>query len=76
MIARAIATFFGVGYVPVAPGTVASLIALPLAWLIQSQLGSGALLALSFVVYALGVWACGEHAAKAGVIDPSECVID
>ena len=76
MIARTIATFFGVGYAPIAPGTAASLIALLAAWLMPSHLEPGILLALSAVAYALGVWSCGVHAAKTGGVDPSECVID
>ena len=28
------------------------------------------------VAIVVGIWACGEHAAKLGVSDPSECVLD
>jgi len=76
MIASAISTVFGVGYARFAPGTVASLVALPFAWLILLKLGAGALAVASLCVYLLGVWTTGLHASKVGRIDPSECVID
>ena len=76
MITTAFSTLFGVGYVPIAPGTVASLIALLAAWVIPDQQKTEVVLMLSFVAYVLGVWSCGAHAAKTGVADPSECVID
>jgi phosphatidylglycerophosphatase A len=76
MIATLLSTFFGVGYAPVAPGTVASAVALPLAWLIAWRFGSPALLTASGVAYLVGVWSTGIHAEKIGRQDPSECVID
>ncbi|MGZ6009834.1 MAG: phosphatidylglycerophosphatase A family protein [Rhizomicrobium sp.] len=76
MIATMLSTFFGVGYARIAPGTVASAAALPLAWLILWKLGPFALLLASLMAYAIGVWSCGVHAAKTGGVDPSECVID
>jgi phosphatidylglycerophosphatase A len=76
MIATVLSTFFGVGYVRVAPGTVASVAALPFAWLILWKFGSGALLASSMLVYIAGVWSCGVYAAGTGDVDPSECVLD
>jgi phosphatidylglycerophosphatase A len=76
MIATLLSTFFGVGYVRIAPGTVASAAALPFAWLILWKLGPGALLIASAVAFAVGVWSCGVYARNAGGVDPSECVID
>ena len=76
MTATVISTFFGVGYARVAPGTVASLVALPLAWLISWQLGVTALCLASLTAYVLGVWSCGAYAASSGRHDPAECVID
>lgn len=76
MIATLLSTFFGIGFVRVAPGTVASVVALPVAWLISWKLGVTALCVASLATYALGVWSCGQYAARTGVTDPSECVID
>lgn len=70
-----LATFFGIGRVPVASGTVASAAALPLGFLFVLA-GTPAIAAGAVVATAVGVWACGEHAAKLGVADPSDCVLD
>jgi len=70
-----LATCFGVGHVPWAPGTAASLVALPFAWALGSL--NWYVLAVAIgVVTLLGIWACGSHAKAAGLVDPSECVID
>jgi phosphatidylglycerophosphatase A len=76
MIATLLSTVFGVGYAPVAPGTVASIVALPFAWLIAWRFGSSALLTASAFAYLVGVWSTGIHAARVNKHDPSECVID
>ena len=76
MTAKVLSTFFGVGYTPIAPGTVASLVALPLAWLISWQLGETALCLASLSAYVVGVWSCGVYAASSDQPDPKECVID
>lgn len=70
------ATVFGVGRSPWAPGTVASAIALPFAWIVLKYLGPVALFSLSFAVAALGTWACEVYVRTADETDPSECVID
>ena len=76
MIATVLATFFGVGRFPIAPGTAASAVALPLAWLILWKLGVAALLVASIAAYLVGVWSTGVYARTSGKDDPSECVID
>jgi phosphatidylglycerophosphatase A len=76
MIATLLSTFLGIGFVRVAPGTVASFVALPLAWLISWKLGVTALCVASLATYSIGVWSCGQYVARAGITDPSECVID
>ena len=72
----AISTLFGIGYAPKAPGTVASLAALPFAALILILAGQFTLLAAGFAAFALGCWSCGVYARDNGKDDPSECVID
>ena len=74
--ASLIATFFGAGLLPKAPGTWGSLAALPvgagLLWL-----GGPWLLAAGAVAVSLaGWWASGEHARLIGRDDPGEIVID
>lgn len=71
-----IATVFGIGRVPLLPGTLASLAALPVGWWIAVIGGWMTLLAAAFWVTLLGIWAGGRHAKFAGKKDPSECVID
>lgn len=76
MMASLLATVFGIGRAPVAPGTLASLIALPFAWLILWKLGPLMLLAASLIAYGAGIWATDIYAKRIGGDDPSECVID
>jgi len=70
------ATVFGVGRSPVAPGTVASLVSLPVAWIVMAYGGPLALLALGGTVFIFGLWASEVYAVQQGNSDPSECVID
>jgi phosphatidylglycerophosphatase A len=76
VIATLLSTFFGVGFIRPAPGTVASAVALPLAWLILRFLGAEALAVASLLLFALGVWSTDIYAKRIGREDPSECVID
>ena len=70
-----LATFFGVGWIPFAPGTFASAIAVPLGAAIALA-GWPTLTAAAALVTLAGIWACGAHATRAGLLDPSECVLD
>ena len=72
----AIATFFGVGLLPIAPGTWGSAAALPFAWLIVIFGGWPALLAAAVAVAVVGWWASSRYVALTGREDPSEIVID
>lgn len=71
-----IATWFGVGLVPGAPGTAGSLAALPFAWAIMSYLGLRGLAVAIVVVFVAGVWAAGRYARARGVADPGSVVVD
>lgn len=75
-LAKLIATFFGVGLVPMAPGTAGSLAALPLAYLIHAGAGHMGLLVAGVAVFFVGWWASAVYAASRGVEDPGEIVID
>jgi phosphatidylglycerophosphatase A len=74
--AALLSTFFGVGRSPVAPGTAASIVALPLAWLIQRYCGPYILAIAALAAFGIGVWSTGRYARETGKDDPSECVID
>ncbi|MBL6854151.1 MAG: phosphatidylglycerophosphatase A [Alphaproteobacteria bacterium] len=76
MIATVLSTWFGVGFLRPAPGTIASAVALPFAWLILWKLGPAPLAGASLVAFLTGVWSTGAYAARTGGEDPSECVID
>lgn len=73
---RLILSFFGAGYIRPAPGTWGSLAALPAAWVIHVLAGPYALLALTVVLYALGVYLTAAETADADDHDPSWIVLD
>ena len=73
-VPRAIATFFGAGLFPKAPGTFATFAALPL-YLILRRLPLGLYLFVVFLLTAIGVKASGEMEKEWGK-DPSRVVID
>ena len=75
MMHRPIATCLGLGRLP-APGSFASLAAIPLAWGLHWLGGFWLLFPATLAVIALGWWASGAYAAEAGRDDPSEVVID
>jgi phosphatidylglycerophosphatase A len=74
--ASLLATWFGAGKLPKAPGTWGSLAALPFAWVIRVELGMWALAAATVLIFAIGCWAAGAHARSHGGEDPGEVVID
>ncbi len=74
--ARLIATWFGVGLAPLAPGTAASLVALPIAWGLITVSGGLGLALATAVVFGLGVRAAGTYSAALGDGDPRSVVVD
>jgi phosphatidylglycerophosphatase A len=73
---RAIATVGGLGFARVAPGTVASIAALPVAWFVMEFGSRFWLLFLAILTAAIGAWACELYSRARVDPDPSECVID
>jgi phosphatidylglycerophosphatase A len=74
--AHIIAFGFGLGLIPVAPGTFGTLLALPMhAWL-APRLGDQAFAALLSVMFLLGVWACQLTGRRLGVHDHGGMVWD
>ena len=75
-LASLISTCFGLGYLPLAPGTWGSLLALPLAWFILSQWAPYILLIIGFVLFFAGMLASEIHQKRNEDKDPSYIVID
>jgi len=76
--ARLIATWFGCGYSPVAPGTAGSLAALAIAWLLVHYAGWQPVWFLAPVVVLTGpaIWAAGVTARELRQEDPGLVVVD
>jgi phosphatidylglycerophosphatase A len=73
-LARIIATGFGAGYSPIAPGTAGSAVALLILWLVPfSRLG---ILVFFLAVTIIGTWASHVVEAAAGDKDPGIIVVD
>ncbi|MBW8708515.1 MAG: phosphatidylglycerophosphatase A [Alphaproteobacteria bacterium] len=73
----AVASVFGIGYFDIAPGTIMSAVAVPLAiWIALYGGGGMGLLGSSIIVLVIGILACADHVRETGREDPSECVID
>lgn len=72
---RLLASGFGAGRSPVAPGTAGSLVAIPFAWL-WSQLPAAAHLLLLLALLPFGAALCGRAARADGLPDPGWIVFD
>ena len=73
---RAIATWFGSGLLPKAPGTWGSLAALPFAWVIADVGGPLWLAAATVAVYGVGTWATAVFLRTTDDPDPGPVVVD
>ena len=72
-----LATWFGAGLLPKAPGTWGSLAALPFAWVIHARLGLIGLAAATAGLFVVGWWAASVYAGRShGGPDPGPVVID
>jgi len=74
--AALLATWFGSGLLPWAPGSWGSLAALPFAWIIAAYAGMAGLLVAAAAVFAIGCWAAGRVERASGVKDAPFIVID
>ena len=75
--AHLIAFGFGSGLAPRAPGTVGTLLGLPLFWLIaaaSSELSTR--IAILFIAFLFGAWSCGRTGRTLGVADHGGMVWD
>jgi len=75
-IRRLLLSWFGCGYARYAPGTIGSLGALPVAWVIHQIAGPLALLASAFFLFLLGCWLINLQLQKEPARDPQWIVID
>lgn len=75
LCSSALATGFGSGYSPFAPGTAGSLVGLVLFWPLQ-RLDLGLQVAVVIVVFVLGVAVAGDVAQRVGREDPGIVVVD
>ena len=76
MMGRIIATFFGLGFSPLAPGTVASLAVVLLYRFVLAPLPWPYVLLLLFLLLFLGVAASTAYSMELGEKDPSQIVVD
>ncbi|HUS56278.1 MAG TPA: phosphatidylglycerophosphatase A [Thermohalobaculum sp.] len=74
-VPRLIVTCFGIGNLPGAPGTWASVAAIPLAWALHAAGGFWALGLVTMVLALIGYWATSRYLAGRPE-DPAEVVID
>lgn len=72
----ALATLFGTGYVPWAPGTAGSAVGLALVVALAFAGGPWACAAGALAVIVAGLWTAGPAARTLGVADPGPVVID
>ena len=76
--AYAVATWFGCGYAPIAPGSVGSLAALAIAVLVHAYAGWGrsAFLLMAIALLLPGIWAAGVVEKTQNKRDPGIVVVD
>ena len=71
-----IATWFGAGNLPIAPGTWGSAVAAIMAWPIVSIWGLPGLIAATLMLALVGTWAAGVYCAHSPESDPGPVVVD
>jgi phosphatidylglycerophosphatase A len=74
-LASLLATGFGLGRLPLAPGTWGSMLALPIAWA-TAPAGMAVSITAALALTALGIWAIARTLADSRIADPPEIVID
>jgi phosphatidylglycerophosphatase A len=75
-VALIIATWFGAGYSPLAPGTAGSLAAIAIAFLLRRHAEPWHFVAAAALLAAPAVWAAGRTAKIVGRKDPGLVVVD
>jgi phosphatidylglycerophosphatase A len=75
-LAKTIATFFGTGYFPLAPGTFASLVIVLLYKYFLADISVLIYLGLAIIIYIVGIWSSSRVAQEMQTEDPRKIVID
>lgn len=75
-VPMAVSTWFGAGFLPIAPGTWGSLAAIPIVHVIALFYGLAGLVGWCVGISLIGIHAAHVTAALRGVGDPSEIVVD
>lgn len=73
--ATLVATSFGAGFSPKAPGTMGTLTAIPIAYGL-AHLGLAAFVAGTVIITAIGTWAASRFVAATGTEDDQRIVVD
>jgi len=76
LFSKALSTFFGIGFFPIAPGTIVSLITVIIYKYVLYEWNWPYMLLLFLLIYILGVITSSEYVSALGMDDPSEVVID
>jgi len=76
LVSKVISTFFGIGYFPLAPGTLASLVTVLIYKYILYKWNWLYMLLLFLLLYVLGVITSSIYVSGTGIDDPSEVVLD
>ena len=71
-----LATWFGAGLLPKAPGTWGTLASIPFAWAMHSFLGWQFLAVACFSIFCIGTWVANGYIEFHGREDPGPVVID
>lgn len=74
-VAKAIATAFGAGYSPIAPGTCGTAVTVPLAWAL-ARLSVWEFSIVVLAIITIGIWAAGRADRAWGTHDSGRIVID
>lgn len=74
--AKILATFFGVGFFPLAPGTLTSLIVVILYKFFLHSLNWPLYLLIFLCIFFIGVFVSGIYSTESGKTDPRRIVID
>jgi len=75
-VATFLATGFGAGYGPIAPGTWGSIPGLAIAWAMERVAGAWGVAAAAAVFALAGTWAADRTARRLGAKDPGLIVVD
>ena len=76
LLSKVISTFFGLGYIPVAPGTITSLVIILAYKFYLYQLSWPLYLLILFLLFLVGVFTSSKFSAESNKKDPRKIVID